>query len=114
MMQTPDSALGLVKGKPTERWRRKVSGLTSLGLYDSGTAEIQSFHRTVSAHVVRASRQRLEGEQVMHAYDPNVVSPHACRACRGGTCSAAPSARAGGAGIWHTREARTASLVSPG
>ena len=39
MMQTSDSALGLVKGKPTERWRRKVSGLRSLGLYDSGTAE---------------------------------------------------------------------------
>src|SRR5262245_6065659 len=32
----------LRQGKPTERWRRKVSGLKSLGLHDSGTAEIQS------------------------------------------------------------------------
>jgi hypothetical protein len=30
------------QGKPTERWRRKVSGLTSHSLHDSGTAEIQS------------------------------------------------------------------------
>src|SRR6516225_3833962 len=83
MMQTSDSALGLVKGKPTERWRRKVSGLRSPGLYDSGTAEIQSFHRTESVHVVRASRQRLEGEQVMLAYHSNPLSPHACRASPG-------------------------------
>jgi len=26
-MQTSGSAFGLAKGKPTERWRRKVSGL---------------------------------------------------------------------------------------
>ena len=32
----------LRQGKPTERWRRKVSGLKSLRLHDSGTAEIQS------------------------------------------------------------------------
>jgi hypothetical protein len=37
---------GFAKGKPTERWGRKVSGLRSLELYDSGTAVIQSFHRT--------------------------------------------------------------------
>jgi hypothetical protein len=30
------------KGKPTERWRRKVTGLKSLVLHDSGTAGIQS------------------------------------------------------------------------
>ena len=43
-------------------------------LYDSGTAVIQSFHRTVSVRVVRASRQRVEGEQAMLAYDSNAVS----------------------------------------
>jgi hypothetical protein len=29
-------AFGLVKGKPTERWRRKVSGLRSLGSTTAG------------------------------------------------------------------------------
>ena len=43
-------------------------------LYDSGTAVIQSFHRTVLVRVVRASRQRVEGEQAMLAYDSNAVS----------------------------------------
>jgi len=36
------------QGKPTERWRRKVSGLKSHALHDSGTAEIQSAHRAAS------------------------------------------------------------------
>src|SRR5580692_2059629 len=36
-------------------------------LYDSGTAVIQSFHRTAAA-----SRPWLEGEQVMLTYDSNV------------------------------------------
>ena len=58
-------------------------------LYDSGTAVIQSLHRTVSARVVRVSRQQVGGEQVMLAYDSNAVSPHAC-----------------GTGIWHAGEAR--------
>jgi len=60
----------------------------------------------LSVHVVRASRQRLEGEQVMSAYDSNAVSPHACRASRGCAHGAAPSSRAGRAGIWHTGAAR--------
>src|SRR6516225_9698051 len=44
-------------------------------LYDSGTAVIQSLHRTVSARVVSVSQQRLGGEQVMTMYHSNAVSP---------------------------------------
>jgi len=47
-----------------------------LELYDSGTAEIQSFHRTASVRVVRVSRQQMEGGQIMIAHDSNVVNPH--------------------------------------
>ena len=50
----------------------------------------------------------------MLAYDSNAVSPRACEARRGCKRRAAPSARTGGAGIWHTGGARTARLVSPG
>jgi len=98
--------LGFAKGKPTERWRRKVSGLRSLGLYDSGTAVIQSFHRTASARVVRVSRQRFEGGQVMLAYDSNPVNPHACGASRGCARATKPTSRAGRSIIWHMGEVR--------
>ena len=78
-----------------------------LGFYDSGTADIQSFHRTVSAHVVRALRQRLEGEQVMLAYDSNAVKPRICGTSRSCTLSEAPSLR-GSRDIRHKGEARAA------
>ena len=35
-MNISGSALGFAKGKPTERWRRKVSGLMSLGSMTAG------------------------------------------------------------------------------
>src|SRR5215469_14770919 len=62
-------------------------------LYDSGTAVIQSLHRTVSARVVRVSRQQVAGEQVMLAYDSNAVTPHACGVSPGWARSAPPSSR---------------------
>ena len=105
-METSGSAFGFAKGKPTERWRRKVSGLRSLELYDSGTAVIQSFHRTVSARVVRVTAT-VGGGQVMVAYDSNAVSGHSCGASRGCARSAAAASRAGCTDNRRTAEART-------
>jgi hypothetical protein len=49
----------LRQGKPTERWRRKVSGLKSLRLHDSGTAEIQS--ALWAASVLETMRRTVGG-----------------------------------------------------
>ena len=75
-------------------------------LYDSGTAVIQSLHRTVSARVVRVSRQQMAGGQVMRAYDSNAVNPPACGASPGRARNALPSSWTRRIGVSHTGVAR--------
>src|SRR5207244_11705645 len=81
-------------------------------LYDSGTAVIQSFHPTVLVRVVCASRQRVEGEQAMLAYDSNAVSR--TLAGRPEAASAALRLHHGGAAPASGRsEEHTSELQSP-
>ena len=76
--------LGFAKGQTHRKVATQSLRSKEPRLYDSGTAVIQSFHRTVSARVVRVSRQQVGGEQVMHAYVSNAVNPHACGSSPGG------------------------------
>src|SRR5215469_6174028 len=98
-----DEDIGQCFGFRKGQTHRKVAtqSLRSKGLrlYDSGTAVIQSFHRTASASVVRVQRQRVGGEQVMLRYDSKAVSPHTCRASRGCERDAATAAAAAPTGL---------------
>src|ERR1700746_1442434 len=110
MTTSSDDDIGQCVGFRKGQTHRKVATQSLRSneprLYDSGTAVIQSLHRTVSARVVRLSRQQVGGEQVMLAYDSNAVSPHACGASPSRACSASPSSGTGRTGIRQTRALR--------
>jgi len=74
-------------------------------LQDSGTAVIQSFHRTVSARAlfVRHGNQRRE---VMSAHYSKAVSPPARGTSRACARSTTPSSRPGATRTWHEGKAR--------
>src|ERR1700746_1768007 len=111
MTTSSDDDIGQCVGFRKGQTHRKVATQSLRSneprLYDSGTAVIQSLHRTVSARVVRVSRQQVGGEQVMLAYDSNAVSPHAWRSSPDSAArSATPSSQTGRTGIWHKRAPR--------
>jgi len=104
-MKASGSAFGFAKGKPIERWGRKVSGLRSLKLYDSGTAVIQSFHRTAAVRVF-AHASRRGWREVMNAYHQKAVSPPGRGRPRGRARSMAPTLPPEAGGARHIREVR--------